>query len=415
MLTSLALVFLLGLAAAALCSRIGLPRIIGMLLTGILIGPYVLNWLDDSILSISSELRQMTLIIVLLKAGLSLNLSDLRQVGRPAVLLSCLPATCELAGYILLAPYLLGVNRIEAAVMGAVLAAVSPAVVVPRMVFLMENRWGTDKSIPQMLLAGASCDDIYVIVLFTTFTGIAQGGNARAADFLNIPVSVLLGIAVGALNGVLIGVMNLPPFLATLCTCMITRGAGSLCSATPWPGLTQPGGWFHTIFKVTVGTGRSASRYPLGFLWMIILVLVMEYILNHTKFGRYTIAIGSNKEAAALSGINTKFYHVMVYVVCGLFTGLAAIAYAAVTPTVQPGTGAGLEMDAIGGVFVGGVAATGGYGSVIGTFVGIFVIMLLKTGLPYIGLQANWQQIITGIVLIVAVLIDILKEKKAAH
>lgn len=203
MLTSLALVFLLGLAAAALCSRIGLPRIIGMLLTGILIGPYVLNWLDDSILSISSELRQMALIIILLKAGLSLNLSDLRQVGRPAVLLSCLPATCELAGYILLAPYLLGVNRIEAAVMGAVLAAVSPAVVVPRMVFLMENRWGTDKSIPKMLLAGASCDDIYVIVLFTTFTGIAQGGNARAADFLNIPVSVVLGIAVGAAGVVL--------------------------------------------------------------------------------------------------------------------------------------------------------------------------------------------------------------------
>lgn len=122
---------------------------------------------------------------------------------------------------------------------------------------------------------------------------------------------------------------------------------------------------------------------------MVILVLLMEYILNHTKFGRYTIAIGSNKEAAALSGINTKFYHVMVYVVCGLFTGLAAIAYAAVTPTVQPGTGAGLEMDAIGGVFVGGVAATGGYGSVIGTFVGIFVIMLLKTGLPYISRPAG--------------------------
>lgn len=201
MLTSLALVFLAGLAAAAVCSAIKLPRIIGMLLVGIVLGPHILNVLDDSILSISSELRQMTLIIVLLKAGLSLNLSDLRQVGRAAVLLSCLPATCELAGYILLAPYLLGVNRIEAAVMGAVLAAVSPAVVVPRMVFLMENRWGTDKSIPQMLLAGASCDDIYVIVLFTTFTGIAQGGNARAADFLNIPVSVLLGIAVGAAAG----------------------------------------------------------------------------------------------------------------------------------------------------------------------------------------------------------------------
>ena len=201
MLTSLALVFLAGLAAAAVCSAIKLPRIIGMLLVGIVLGPHILNVLDDSILSISSELRQMALIIVLLKAGLSLNLSDLRQVGRPAVLLSCLPATCELAGYILLAPYLLGVNRIEAAVMGAVLAAVSPAVVVPRMVFLMENRWGTDKSIPQMLLAGASCDDIYVIVLFTTFTGIAQGGNARAADFLNIPVSIVLGIAVGAAAG----------------------------------------------------------------------------------------------------------------------------------------------------------------------------------------------------------------------
>ena len=153
MLTSLALVFLAGLAAAAVCSAIKLPRIIGMLLVGIVLGPHILNVLDDSILSISSELRQMALIIILLKAGLSLNLSDLRQVGRPAVLLSCLPATCELAGYILLAPYLLGVNRIEAAVMGAVLAAVSPAVVVPRMVFLMENRWGTDKSIPQMLLA----------------------------------------------------------------------------------------------------------------------------------------------------------------------------------------------------------------------------------------------------------------------
>lgn len=201
MLTSLAFVFLAGLAAAAVCSAVKLPRIIGMLLVGIVLGPHVLNVLDDSILSISSDLRQMALIIILIKAGLSLNLSDLKHVGRPAVLLSCLPATCELAGYVLLAPHLLGVSRIEAAVMGAVLAAVSPAVVVPRMVSLMENRWGTEKSIPQMLLAGASCDDIYVIVLFTTFTGIAQGGSAKATDFLNIPVSVVLGIAVGAAVG----------------------------------------------------------------------------------------------------------------------------------------------------------------------------------------------------------------------
>ncbi len=226
-------------------------------------------------------------------------------------------------------------------------------------------------------------------------------------------VCVALGLIFGLLNGILIGVMDLAPFLATLCTMMITRGVGSLFSATPWPTNGQPGGWFHSIFKLTFGSGRSATRIPIGLLLMVILVWVVEFVLNHTKFGRYTIAIGSNKEATRLSGINVKFYHVMVYVICGLFAGLAAIAYAAVTPTVQPGTGAGLEMDAIGGVFVGGVSASGGYGSVLGSFAGIFVIMLLKTGLPYIGLEANWQQIITGLVLIFAVLIDIMKRKRA--
>ena len=204
MLTSLALVFLLGLAAAALCSRIGLPRIIGMLLAGILIGPYVLNWLDDSILSISSELRQMALIILLIKAGLSLNLSDLKKVGRPAVMMSCVPASCEILAFFLLAPHILGINRIEAAVMGAVLGAVSPAVVVPRMVQLMEEKRGTGQGIPQMILAGASCDDIYVIVLFSTFVGMAQGGSANMMDFVNIPVSIVLGVALGAAVGLLL-------------------------------------------------------------------------------------------------------------------------------------------------------------------------------------------------------------------
>ena len=204
MLTSLALVFLLGLAAAALCSRIGLPRIIGMLLTGILIGPYVLNWLDDSILSISSELRQMALIIILIKAGLSLNLSDLKKVGRPAVMMACVPASCEILTFFLLAPHILGINRIEAAVMGAVLGAVSPAVVVPRMVQLMEEKRGTGQGIPQMILAGASCDDIYVIVLFSTFAGMAQGGSANMMDFVNIPVSIALGVALGAAVGLLL-------------------------------------------------------------------------------------------------------------------------------------------------------------------------------------------------------------------
>lgn len=201
MLTSLALVFLIGLAMAAACQQLRLPRIIGMLLTGILLGPCVLNWLDASILSISSELRQMALIIILIKAGLSLDLSDLKKVGRPAVMMSCVPASCEILAFFLFAPPILGITRIEAAVMGAVLGAVSPAVVIPRMVQLMEEHYGTEKSIPQMILAGASCDDIFVIVLFSTFTSMAQGGRANVMDFVNIPVSILLGVALGAVTG----------------------------------------------------------------------------------------------------------------------------------------------------------------------------------------------------------------------
>ena len=205
MLTSLGLIFLLGLLMAAVCQRIHLPRIIGMLLTGIILGPYVLDLLDVSILNISSELRQIALIIILLKAGLSLDLKDLKKVGRSAVMLACVPATCELLAFVIFAPMILNISRVDAAVMGAVLAAVSPAVVVPRMVHLMENSYGTEKSIPQMILAGASCDDIYVIVLFSTFVGMAQGGQVNALDFVNIPVSILTGVLFGALVGWLLG------------------------------------------------------------------------------------------------------------------------------------------------------------------------------------------------------------------
>ena len=201
MLTSLAFVFLLGLAMAALCQRIKIPRIIGMLVTGILLGPCVLNWLSESILGISSELRQMALIIILLKAGLSLNLADLKKVGRPALMMSCVPASFEILAFVIFAPAILHISRVEAAVMGAVLGAVSPAVVIPRMVQLMETKYGTDQRIPQMIMAGASCDDIFVIVLFSTFTNMAQGGSAHVADFINIPVSILLGIALGAVAG----------------------------------------------------------------------------------------------------------------------------------------------------------------------------------------------------------------------
>lgn len=204
MLTSLAFIFLIGLSMASICQKLKLPRIIGMLITGIVLGPYVLNLLDTSILSISSELRQMALIIILLKAGLSLNLSDLKKVGRPAIMMSCVPASFEILAFFLFAPYLLEVSRIEAAVMGAVLGAVSPAVVVPRMVQLMDSGYGTQKSIPQLVMAGASCDDIFVIVLFTTFVSMAQGGQVHIMDFVNIPISIILGIALGAFVGFLL-------------------------------------------------------------------------------------------------------------------------------------------------------------------------------------------------------------------
>lgn len=201
MLTSLALIFIVGLAMGAICQSLKLPRIIGMLATGIVLGPYVLDLFDPSILSISADLRKLALVIILIKAGLSLDLGDLKKVGRPAVLLCFLPASCEIIAYVLLAPHLLDISRIDAAVMGAVLAAVSPAVVVPRMVQLIETRYGTKQGIPQMIMAGASCDDIFVIVLFTTFLNMAQGGSAKVMDFVNVPVSIILGIALGALTG----------------------------------------------------------------------------------------------------------------------------------------------------------------------------------------------------------------------
>ncbi|MBS6713636.1 MAG: cation:proton antiporter [Ruminococcus sp.] len=204
MLTSLSFIFLVGLAMGAICQKLKLPRIIGMLATGIVLGPYVLDFLDPSILSISADLRKMALIIILLKAGLSLNLDDLKKVGRPAIMMSFVPASFEIIGYLLFAPSILGITRVEAAVMGSVLAAVSPAVVVPRMVQLMETKYGTEKAIPQMIMAGASCDDIFVIVLFTTFLSMAQGGSADIKAFANIPISIILGIILGAIVGYLL-------------------------------------------------------------------------------------------------------------------------------------------------------------------------------------------------------------------
>lgn len=201
MLTSLALILLVGLAAASVCRALRLPPMVGMLAAGILLGPHALNLLDGSILGISADLRQMALVIILIKAGLSLRPMDLKQVGRPALLMSFLPASFEIAAFVLLAPVVFGVSRLEAAIMGSVLGAVSPAVVVPRMVRLMEEGRGAGKGVPQLVLAGASLDDVFVIVLFGTFLGMAQGEGASAAGLARVPASILLGIAGGILAG----------------------------------------------------------------------------------------------------------------------------------------------------------------------------------------------------------------------
>lgn len=203
MIQSLAFILLLGLIMAEISKRLKLPRIVGMLFTGIVLGPFVLNLLDPKILSISAELRQIALLIILIKAGLSLDLKDLKKASRPALLLSFLPASFEILGYALLAPILLKISSIDALLMGAVLSAVSPAVVVPRMSMLMDEGYGTDKAIPQMIMAGASMDDIFVIVLFTSFLGMAMGQGVDLSQFAKIPISIVLGIAIGAVFGLI--------------------------------------------------------------------------------------------------------------------------------------------------------------------------------------------------------------------
>lgn len=204
MFLSIALILLVGMTMGWICKKIKLPALIGMIATGIILGPYVLDLLDPKILDISEELRKIALVIILTRAGLGLDVKGLKKIGRPAILMCFVPASFELAGMLLLAPRILGVTYMEAAIMGAVLAAVSPAVVVPRMVKLTEEGYGMDKAIPQLILAGASVDDVYVIVLFTTFTGLATGGSVSAIKFINIPVSIILGIAVGVGVGLLL-------------------------------------------------------------------------------------------------------------------------------------------------------------------------------------------------------------------
>ncbi|MEI3338299.1 MAG: cation:proton antiporter [Clostridium sp.] len=204
MLLSIALILIIGMFMGWICERIKLPSLLGMLITGIILGPYVLNLLDGSILNISAELRKIALIIILTRAGLGLDLSGLKKIGRPAILMCFVPASFELLGMVLIAPKVMGLSILEATILGSVLAAVSPAVVVPRMVKIMDEGYGTNKGIPQLILAGASVDDVYVIVLFSTFTGIIQGKGTSILSFINIPISIILGICIGLFIGYLL-------------------------------------------------------------------------------------------------------------------------------------------------------------------------------------------------------------------
>lgn len=204
MLISIALILMVGMFMGWLCKKIKLPGLLGMLFTGIILGPYVLNFIDDSILSISADLRKIALIIILTRAGLSLDIKDLKKVGRPAVLMCFIPACFEMTGMVLLAPRILGISTLDAAIMGAVVAAVSPAVVVPKMIKLMEEGYGVKQGIPQLILAGASVDDVFVIVMFTAFTGLAQGEAVSLKSFVNVPLSVITGIFVGLAAGCLL-------------------------------------------------------------------------------------------------------------------------------------------------------------------------------------------------------------------
>ena len=297
MFASLAFVFLFGLTGAAVFEKMKLPRIIGMLLVGILIGPYALGLLDPTILSISGDLRKLALMLILLRAGLSLDLGDLKRVGRSAMLMAFVPATFEVLAVVFFAPMILGVTRVEAAVMGAVLGAVSPAVVVPRMVKLMEEGRGTKQGVPQMIMAGASCDDVYVIVLFSTFTRMAQGGGARLADFAAVPISVVLGALVGAAGGWMLNRLFERGRIAETMRIMLTLAVGCLLIALEgWlDGKTALSGLLGVMSMAVMlrrlGDVKAISA-GIGKLWQAAEVLLFVLVGAAVDI-RYTLEAGA--------------------------------------------------------------------------------------------------------------------------
>lgn len=348
MLLSIALILLVGMSMGWICRKIKLPGLLGMLITGIVLGPYVLNMLDIKLLGISADLRKIALIIILTRAGLGLDLTSLKKIGRPAVLMCFVPATFELAGMLLLAPRLMGMSLLEAAVMGAVLAAVSPAVVVPRMVKLMEEGYGVKEGIPQLILAGASVDDVYVIVLFSTFSGMMQGEGASVIRFVNIPVSIILGMIIGLTLGVLLAFYFQKVHIRDTAKVLIILGISFLLAAAE-DSLTTPVTFSALIAIMFIGVGLQRKREAVakrlavkyGKLWVaaeVFLFVLVGATVNIGYLGRVGVR-------ALLMIAGALLFRMAGVWVCllgtGLKTGEKAFTMLAYTPkaTVQAAIG----------------------------------------------------------------------------
>ena len=348
MLLSIALILLVGMSMGWICRKIKLPGLLGMLITGIVLGPYVLNMLDIKLLGISADLRKIALIIILTRAGLGLDLTSLKKIGRPAVLMCFVPATFELAGMLLLAPRLMGMSLLEAAVMGAVLAAVSPAVVVPRMVKLMEEGYGVKEGIPQLILAGASVDDVYVIVLFSTFSGMMQGEGASVIRFVNIPVSIILGMIIGLTIGILLAFYFQKVHIRDTAKVLIILGISFLLAAAE-DSLTTPVTCSALIAIMFIGVGLQRKREAVakrlavkyGKLWVaaeVFLFVLVGATVNIGYLGRVGVR-------ALLMIAGALLFRMAGVWVCllgtGLKTGEKAFTMLAYTPkaTVQAAIG----------------------------------------------------------------------------
>jgi NhaP-type Na+/H+ or K+/H+ antiporter len=309
MLTSLALIFLVGLLLGRVFKTIKLPSLLGMIMTGMLLGPYGFDFLVPSMLEISADLRQLALIVILTRAGLSLDMADLKKVGRPAILMCFIPATLEILGIIYFAPSILGLTIMEAAILGTVLAAVSPAVIVPRMLHLMEQGYGTARSIPQMILAGASVDDVYVIVLFTAFTSMAQGTAVGAKDFFEIPISIVLGVAIGILVGLGLAWFfqkfkiqdTVKIIIIISLSALLLEAADQLNQIIPFSGLLAIMSVGITIYKKSPNlAGRLSNQYNKIWVGAEVLLFVL---VGATVDLNYALQAGSGALAIVVIGL----------------------------------------------------------------------------------------------------------------